>query len=99
VLIADYYLVKRRRVVVDDLYTLNAEGRYHYKKGYNPIAIAATAISAIVGMIVVFWGSSEAATYTWFIGAGCAFAIYMIGSRMFAANANYPDPMESEVLG
>ena len=97
--IADYYLVKKRRVDVDAPYTLDPNGKYHYKKGYNPIAITATAVSAITGMIVVFWGSSEAATYTWFIGAGCAFAIYMIGSRMFAANANYPDPMESEVLG
>jgi NCS1 family nucleobase:cation symporter-1 len=99
VLIADYYLVKRRRVDVDALYTLESSGKYHYKKGYNPIAITATAISAIIGMIVVFWGSSEAATYTWFIGAGCAFLLYMGGSRMFAAKANYPDVSETAVLG
>jgi len=47
---------------------------------------------------VVFWGSSEAATYTWFIGAGSAFVIYMLASRMFSAKANYPDPAESEIL-
>ena len=98
VLIADYYLIKRRRVVVDDLYTLNADGRYHYKKGYNPIAIAATAISAVVGMIVVFFGSYEAATYTWFIGAGLAFVLYMLGSRFFGAKANYPDVSTTDVL-
>ncbi len=90
VLIADYYLVKRRRVDVDALYTLESSGKYHYKKGYNPIAIIATAVSAIAGMVVVFWGSSEAATYTWFIGAGTAFLLYMIGSRMFGQKANYP---------
>jgi NCS1 family nucleobase:cation symporter-1 len=98
VLIADYYLVKRRRVDVDALYTLDPNGKYHYKKGYNPIAITATAVSAIAGMVVVFWGSSEAATYTWFIGAGSAFVIYMLASRMFSAKANYPDPAESEIL-
>jgi len=49
-----------------------------------------TAFSAIAGMVVVFFGSAEAATYTWFIGAGLAFALYMIGSRLFAAKANYP---------
>ena len=70
VLIADYYLIKKRRVNIDALYTLDAGGKYHYKGGYNPVAIVATAISACAGMIVVFWGSSEAATYTWFIGAG-----------------------------
>ena len=90
VLIADYYLVKKRRVNVDALYTLDAGGKYHYKRGYNPVAVVVTAISAIAGMIVVFFGSSEAATYTWFIGAGLAFALYMIGSRMFAAKGELP---------
>jgi NCS1 family nucleobase:cation symporter-1 len=90
VLIADYYLIKKRRVNIDALYTLDAGGKYHYKGGYNPVAITATAISAIIGMIVVFWGSAEAATYTWFIGAGCAFALYIVGSRMFGQKANYP---------
>jgi NCS1 family nucleobase:cation symporter-1 len=98
VLIADYYLIKKRRVHIDALYTLDAGGKYHYKGGYNPVAIVATAISACAGMIVVFWGSSEAATYTWFIGAGSAFVIYMLASRMFSAKANYPDPAESEIL-
>jgi NCS1 family nucleobase:cation symporter-1 len=97
VLIADYYLIKKRRVDVDALYTLDPNGKYHYKGGYNPVAIIATAVSAIAGMVVVFWGSSEAATYTWFIGAGSAFALYMIGSRMFGQKANYPTLDDSMV--
>ena len=36
VLIADYYLVKRRRVVVDDLYTLNADGQLPLQEGLQP---------------------------------------------------------------
>ena len=64
---------------------------------FGIVAIIATAISAIAGMVVVFWGSSEAATYTWFIGAGCAFALYMIGSRMFGQKANYPTLDDSMV--
>ena len=92
VLIADYYLIKQRRVNVDALYTLDAGGKYHYKGGYNPVAIVATAIAAIAGMVVVFWGSSEAATYTWFIGAGLGFVLYMVGSKLFATAANYPTP-------
>src|SRR3954452_1226875 len=58
VLIADYYLVKRRQVNVDALYTLDPNGKYHYKKGYNPVAVVVTAFSAIAGMVVVFFGSS-----------------------------------------
>jgi NCS1 family nucleobase:cation symporter-1 len=97
VLIADYYLVKRRQVDIDALYTLESNGKYHYKKGYNPVAVVVTAISAVAGMLVVFLGSSEAATYTWFIGAGLAFVLYMVGSRMFAVQANYPEVSQSTV--
>ncbi|MHA6620524.1 NCS1 family nucleobase:cation symporter-1 [Pseudonocardia sp. DLS-67] len=85
VLIADYYLVKKRRVAVDDLYTLRADGAYHYRSGYNPVAIAATAVGATVAMLVVLLGSSDAAAFSWFIGAGLAFAVHMAGSRSQAA--------------
>lgn len=85
VLIADYYLVKKRRVAVDDLYTLRADGTYHYRGGYNPVAIAATAVGATVAMLVVLLGSSDAAAFSWFIGAGLAFAVHLVGSRGQAA--------------
>ena len=39
---------------VDALYTLDPKGRYHYTKGYNPVAIGATLVGAVVGVIVVF---------------------------------------------
>jgi nucleobase:cation symporter-1, NCS1 family len=85
VLIADYYLVKKRRVAIDDLYTLRPDGSYHYRGGYNPVAIAATAVGATVAMLVVLLGSSDAAAFSWFIGAGLAFAVHMAGSRSQAA--------------
>jgi NCS1 family nucleobase:cation symporter-1 len=81
VLIADYYLVKKRRVVVDDLYTLSPEGTYHYRKGYNPAAIIATVVGATIAMLVVLLGSADAAAFSWFIGAGLAFAVHMAMSR------------------
>jgi nucleobase:cation symporter-1, NCS1 family len=81
VLIADYYLVKKRQVIVDDLYTMRPDGTYHYRKGYNPAAIAATAVGATIAMLVVFLGSADAAAFSWFIGAGLAFAGYLALSR------------------
>jgi NCS1 family nucleobase:cation symporter-1 len=81
VLIADYYLVKKRQVAVDDLYTLRPEGAYHYRKGYNPAAIGATVVGATVAMLVVFLGSTDAAAFSWFIGAGLAFAVHIARAR------------------
>jgi NCS1 family nucleobase:cation symporter-1 len=42
VLIADYYLVKKQRIVIDDLFTMSKTGTYWYKGGYNAKAVAVT---------------------------------------------------------
>jgi nucleobase:cation symporter-1, NCS1 family len=81
VLIADYYLIKKQRVHVDDLYTLKADGTYHYAKGYNPAAVISTILGAAIAMGVVLFGSSTAAAFSWFIGAGIAFAAHWVLSR------------------
>jgi NCS1 family nucleobase:cation symporter-1 len=90
VLIADYYLVKKQRIVVDDLFTMSKAGTYWYKGGYNPKAIAVTAISAAVAVFPVLFGElpgmTTAAQYSWFIGCGPAFALY------WAAMRNSPAP-------
>lgn len=82
VLIADYYLVRRQHVVVDDLFTMSKTGSYWYSKGYNPAAVLATAIGAVVAMIPVLakdlTGMYTAAQYSWFIGCGLGFAVYYV---------------------
>src|ERR1700710_2945725 len=55
VLIADFYLVRKQQVVVDDMFTMKPEGRYYYKKGVNPAAVIATAAGAVVAMVPVLW--------------------------------------------
>lgn len=82
VLIADYYLVRKQKVVVDDLFTMSPEGRYHYRKGYNPKAIAATAAGAVVAVAPVLVPVlAPAAQYTWFIGMITGLAVYTLASK------------------
>jgi NCS1 family nucleobase:cation symporter-1 len=79
VLIAHYYVVHKQRVCVDDLFTMDERGAYHYTKGYNPSAIAATAIAAACAIAVVFVpGLNRLDDYSWFIGCGVAFAAYSL---------------------
>jgi NCS1 family nucleobase:cation symporter-1 len=82
VLIADYYLVRRQRVVVDDLFTMSPDGRYWYRKGYNPPAIIATAIGAVIAVVPVLWtggpGMATVAQYSWFIGVAVALVAYVV---------------------
>ncbi|WP_282777573.1 MULTISPECIES: NCS1 family nucleobase:cation symporter-1 [unclassified Nocardia] len=81
VLIADYYLVRKQRVIVDDLFTMAKTGTYWYRKGYNPAAVLATAIGAAVAVFPVLTsgditGMYTAAQYSWFIGCALGLVCY-----------------------
>ena len=83
VLIADYYLVRKQKIVVDDLFTMSKDANYWYKDGYNPVAVVATVVAAILAMAPVLLGGmvvgmTGASQYSWFIGCGVAFAIYYV---------------------
>ncbi|MBF6183423.1 NCS1 family nucleobase:cation symporter-1 [Nocardia otitidiscaviarum] len=81
VLIADYYLVRKQRVIVDDLFTMAKPGTYWYRRGYNPAAVLATAIGAAVAVFPVLTsgditGMYTAAQYSWFIGCALGLVCY-----------------------
>jgi NCS1 family nucleobase:cation symporter-1 len=83
VLIADYYLIRKQRIVVDDLFTMSETANYWYSKGYNVAAVIATLVGAVLAMIPVLTGGSlsgmaVAAQYSWFIGCGVGFALYYL---------------------
>jgi nucleobase:cation symporter-1, NCS1 family len=107
VLIADFYIVRKQRIAVDDMFTMAPEGRYWYSKGYNPAAVIATAVGAIVAMIPVLWtggpGMHTTAQYSWFIGMGLGFVVYLgLAPRLRVAEKSrvdepiveVPDPVE-----
>jgi len=77
ILIADFYMVKKQQIVVDDLYTLSENGRYWYEGGYNRNAILAIIPSALVPAICALVPSlSVLANFTWFIGVGLGYGTY-----------------------
>jgi NCS1 family nucleobase:cation symporter-1 len=91
VLIADYYLIRKQQVTVDDLFTMSTEGRYWYRNGYNPPAIIATAVGAAIAVIPVLWtngpGMATLAQYSWFIGMGLGLVVYtVLAPRMRVAS-------------
>ena len=79
VLIAHYYLVQKQKVVIDDLFSMDDKGVYHYTKGFNPSAVWATAVAAVVAISCVFVpGMNKATDYSWFIGCGLGLAVYYL---------------------
>jgi NCS1 family nucleobase:cation symporter-1 len=89
ILIADYYLIKKQRIVVDDMFTMSKAGTYWYSGGYNTKAVIATAVGAGVAMFPVLFGDipgmTTAAQYSWFVGCGLGFALYWMMMRNAAA--------------
>ncbi|MFC8075470.1 NCS1 family nucleobase:cation symporter-1 [Streptomyces sp. NPDC057307] len=93
ILIAGYYVISRQHVVVDDLFTRSPTGRYWFRKGYNPNAVWATALSGIPAVASVLLPKmlldlelttmdlTEISDYSWFIGCGLGFLAFVALER------------------
>ncbi|MFF4822793.1 NCS1 family nucleobase:cation symporter-1 [Streptomyces sp. NPDC001312] len=79
VIMADYWLLRRARVNVPDLYTEDAQGEYHYRRGYNPRAVWAfvpsAAIAVVLALVPVF---HAVAGFSWFVGAILGAVFYSV---------------------
>ena len=92
ILIADYWVLRRQKLLVGDLY--REQGAYSYRSGYNWRAVAALVLS----VLPVIPGFLRAATtaggrvpnptlfdqvysYAWFVTFGLSFVIYLVLSK------------------
>ncbi len=67
IMICDYYLVRQRELLVEDLY--RREGIYEYRHGFNPKAMIALAIGVAVALIGLALPALRwLYDYAWFIG-------------------------------
>jgi nucleobase:cation symporter-1, NCS1 family len=85
IMVADYYLVKREQVVVDDLYTMSPSGRYHYDGGWNRNALIALAGSGALSIGLALLGGFglmfNVGDWGWLIGAAAGAAGYCALAR------------------
>ena len=94
-------MVKHEHLFVDDLYNDKPDGHYWYQGGFNPAAVKALIVGAVVGMVFVFVprlhflgaspGSSALAvgggTYWWLMRRAGAGAARAERARFKAAQA------------
>nr|WP_179947948.1 NCS1 family nucleobase:cation symporter-1 [Thiomonas intermedia] len=79
ILIADYYLIKKQRIDIDSLYSMEPEGRYWYAGGVNLKAVAALIPAALIAVLMVLIPAfSSFANFTWFIGCGLGMLLYVV---------------------
>lgn len=77
IMICDYFVIRRRVLVVDDLYLRG--GTYEYSRGFNwraVIALALGAGTALVGLVVA--PVRVLYDYSWFVGFAASFIAYYI---------------------
>src|ERR1700744_1030318 len=94
IMVADYYLVKRQQVDLDDLYTRSPKGSLHFENGWNVRALLALAVSAAVAIGLALAGAYGVMTnigdWGWLIGAALAAAVYTALMRREAPALSRP---------
>jgi NCS1 family nucleobase:cation symporter-1 len=89
VLIADYFVIRKRTLDVPALYSDKSE--YWYSNGFNPVAFVALAAGILPNLpgflgvvkwakVSPFWISLY--SYAWFVGFGLSFVVYLVGMRL-----------------
>jgi NCS1 family nucleobase:cation symporter-1 len=88
IVIADYYLVKKGRVDVAELYRTGRQSAYWYQGGINRRAVAAFVPSAILTSSLALLPSfADVAAFSWFIGVVVAGGLYLVLMREAPARA------------
>lgn len=71
VMLADYYVIRKRNLDVDALYKTGANSNYWYARGFNIAALIAVFLPGVVAMI---WFLQTA----WLTGVPVAFVLYLL---------------------
>lgn len=77
IIMADYYLIKRKIIDVDALFDDRPSGEYYYSNGYNPRAITALILSGFISLSVTIIPTLSAwAAFSWPLGVVAGVGIY-----------------------
>lgn len=79
IIMADYWLLRRARVHVPDLYREDPDGSYHYARGFNRRAVLALVPTALVALLLAFVPAfAVVSEFSWFLGAGLGAVLYLL---------------------
>lgn len=79
VIMADYWLVRKGKVNVPELYSEDPAAEYAYTNGINYKAIIATVPAAVAALILAFAPSfAHIAGFSWFVGSILAAITYLV---------------------
>lgn len=82
IVICEYFFVRRQRLDLEHLYTADPRGKYWYRRGFNPRAIAALVLAGglttIIAQVPVF---GALAPFSWFFGCALGLVFHWLLSK------------------
>ena len=96
IMVADYYLVKKQQVVLEDLYSMDPNGSLYYEGGWNRRALVALAAAGIVSIGLSVAGATglihNGGDWGWLVGAalGALFQVLLMRGAPLAAPLRAP---------
>ncbi|MGY2172040.1 NCS1 family nucleobase:cation symporter-1 [Pseudomonas gingeri] len=89
VIMVDYWLLRKGRVNVPELYSEDPSGTYYYSHGVNLRAVAAFIPAALIAIVLALVpGFAAVSPFSWMFGAGIAGLLYLIIAKR---QAHYAD--------
>jgi NCS1 family nucleobase:cation symporter-1 len=81
IMIVDYYVIKKQRLDVNQLFSSKKGGKYYYNDGWNQKAFVAWAIAGVFSVLTVWHPSlSGLGGYAWIIGAALGTILHLMMS-------------------
>jgi len=82
IMVADYYLIKKQEIDIQQLYSTDPNGPYYYDGGWNSRALIAMAIAGVFAVATVWYPAlSDLNGYGWITGAALGAIIHLILSK------------------
>ncbi|MDC0205208.1 NCS1 family nucleobase:cation symporter-1 [Pelagibacteraceae bacterium] len=81
IMIVDYYVIKKERIDVNQLFTSKKGGKYYYNDGWNQKAFVAWGIAGVFSVLTVWHPAlSGLGGYAWIIGAALGTVLHLMMS-------------------
>jgi NCS1 family nucleobase:cation symporter-1 len=79
IMIVDYYVIKKERIDINQLFSSKKGGKYYYNDGWNQKAFVAWGIAGVFSVLTVWHPSlSSLGGYAWIIGAGLGTVLHLM---------------------
>jgi len=81
IMIVDYYVIKKQRIDVNELFTGSKNGKYYYNDGWNRKGFIAWTIAGVFSVLTVWHPAlSGLGGYAWIIGAALGTVLHLMMS-------------------